>query len=185
MNELRNEDGTPVKTITVHMQDQEGTIQVDAFTGIITTDPGDRPDWSEGFAAAHLQTRLTWYEQRLGPDFAKTLADENPIDAQDLDWTGIDTETDAEMTFPANAEYRQARVAELLGIDTNVDLDSDEDVVDIADQLSAQGYEVLAHAEGTATGEAYRLAVEKAAKDHGVETVEDVELSTTKTATGS
>jgi hypothetical protein len=108
-----------VKPLTVHKDGAEGVIQVDALTGAIITPAHERPEWSEGLAAALLQERHSFYEPRLGRDSEafKSIMAADTINVEDLGWIGINAEQE-EIEIEAIGEYRSEVVAKCLGINT-------------------------------------------------------------------
>lgn len=105
-------DNTGTKTYLVHSTDNEGGITLDS-KGMITTPMMERPEWANGLAFAPLTEHVKWYATRLGGEYTPPQL----INADDLHFVGIDEE--GELTErEAVAEYRHARLALLLGINT-------------------------------------------------------------------
>lgn len=104
---------TNTKTITVHKEGAEGSLQVDAYTGLIKTPLIQRPDWAEGLTNCLLQERTVFYQKRLGPAYK---GQESALAFQDLSWLGLDAEQ-AECQLDADSDYRSDVVAKALGID--------------------------------------------------------------------
>lgn len=115
---------TTGKTILVHKEGEEGSIQVDARTGKIVTGVDDRPGWADGLVVALLAERHGFYSQRLGPKYASDHADPSAIVFQDLGWIGVDAEGE-ECELEADSDYRMEVVASVLGINRE-DFESDE-----------------------------------------------------------
>lgn len=111
------------RTIFVHKKDAPGGIQLDAYTGNITTPPADRPDWCEGLVTALLTERYTFYNSRLGPEYAKQHALPDAIAFEDLGWIVINSEStdidgeDGLIELQADAEFRMSVIAAVTGID--------------------------------------------------------------------
>jgi hypothetical protein len=108
-----------VKAIIVHKAGDEGVMEVDALTGAIITQIDQRPEWSNGLAAALLQERHTFYETRFGKASTQysEVAKADAIEYSDLGWIGVNEDGD-EVEIEASAEYRSEVVAKALGIDT-------------------------------------------------------------------
>lgn len=108
------------KTITVHKEGEEGSLEVDFDTGTITTQVDDRPDWAEGLSTALLSERHQFYAQRLGEKYAEEHSRPSGIAYQDLGWIGAG-EGGELMEISADHEYRMEIVAKVLGIDREAD----------------------------------------------------------------
>lgn len=105
------------KTLTIHKGGEEGTIQIDAMTGQVTTPVDERPDWADQLAAAHLAERIGFYESRVGKLKAgEHLNKDTPIAFQDLTWVGLDDEQ-TEVEIEADGDFRMSIIGDLLGID--------------------------------------------------------------------
>lgn len=112
------------KTLRVHLDGTEGTIEIDALTGIVKTNVDERPEWADGLTCALIQERVSFY---FGNDKIKTRLDRSKfepaimgaelIDMRDLSWTAIDPETGEAVEVEADADFRMGAVAGLLGID--------------------------------------------------------------------
>jgi hypothetical protein len=105
------------RTLTVHKEGAEGTLQVNALTGRILTPVDDRPDWSEGLAACLPQSRITWYMKRLGEKHptVQTIKDAEVVAFQDLDWVGVNADQQT-VELDADPEFRMEAVTKVLGI---------------------------------------------------------------------
>lgn len=104
------------RTILVHKEGEEGSIEIDYDTGIVQTPIDQRPDWADGLANALIQERVTFYEARLGPAFGDEHKRPQAIVYQDLAWLGAGD--DGEMTeLAADEDYRMNVVAQVLGIE--------------------------------------------------------------------
>lgn len=104
------------KTITVHKEGEEGSLEVDFDTGIITTQVDERPDWAEGLSTALLAERSQFYTQRLGSKYGEEHARPSGIAYQDLGWIGAGEDGEL-MELDADTDYRMQIVADVLGID--------------------------------------------------------------------
>lgn len=114
------------KTITVHKEGEEGSLEVDFDTGIITTEVDHRPEWAEGLSTALLTERTQFYEQKLGPKYSEEHARPSGIAYQDLGWIGAGEDGEL-MEVSADRDYRMQIVADVLGIDREATGDADAD----------------------------------------------------------
>lgn len=111
------------RTVVVHKEGEEGTIQVRHLDGIIVAPPQDeRPDWAEGLAAAMIQERVTFYSKRLGEANSpyatqlQSILDADTIAFEDLGWIGVNAEGQ-EVELEADSEHRMETIGRILGID--------------------------------------------------------------------
>jgi hypothetical protein len=166
------------RTIVVHKEGAEGTLQVEHLTGKIITPVDQRPDWAEGLAACAPQERITFYQQRLttkakgGSEVAFNAGDMQKIreaDAiafQDLHWYGVNAEQEA-IEIEADNEYRLELLAKMIGVDTEAGTMGDGVV---AERELAQAFtrrtqdEQDALAEATAAG--FPEVEQEAARQH-------------------
>ena len=106
---------TPLKTILVHRDGEEGAIQIDAHAGTVL-DTHDAPDWAEGLVCALTASHLGHYKARLGNGYEMP----GVLNYADLDWVGIDEDGNpTELT--ADPEYRADRLASILHLETDID----------------------------------------------------------------
>lgn len=114
-----------MNTITVHAKDQEGSIQIDAVTGIVkpATEGAEYPEWADGLVCAMLAERVSYYfgNDKTAPRLDRARFEQEIIGAdliafEDLGWVAVDPEGEP-LEVEANAEYRMDRIAGLLGID--------------------------------------------------------------------
>lgn len=105
----------PILIAYVHRAGEEGGLQIDRHTGTVL-DAANAPDWAEGLVNALLNTRLEFYHKRTGiPQTTPEL-----LDFRDLDWIALDEDGNpTELT--ADPEYRADRLAEMLGLETDID----------------------------------------------------------------
>lgn len=109
---------THEQRILVHKEGAEGSIELHALTGQVTTPTDELPDWAEGLIVGLIVERKRWYETRLGKErFEAQHRDPHAIIMQDLGWVAIDPETGEEMEVEADSEYRMGVIAKVLGID--------------------------------------------------------------------
>jgi hypothetical protein len=111
------------KTIRIHHEGLEGTIEVDALTGMVLTTTDERPEWADGLTCAALQERVGYYfgTEKSAPRldrsrFEQQIIGAELIDFQDLGWVAVDHEGQA-VELEANSEFRMEQTAQLLGID--------------------------------------------------------------------
>lgn len=113
-------NGNMTKTLIVHKEGEEGTLQIEAASGKIVTTLDQRPDWAEGLTTALVQERISFYESRFGAGstaFQSLMNDTTAIEFSDLGWLGVDAEQN-ELEVSADPHYRSEVVAKALGIDT-------------------------------------------------------------------
>lgn len=133
------------KLITVHAKDLEGSIQIDAKTGIVQTPVDLRPEWADGLVCALLHERGTFYfgsensKPRLDRDSekGKAIAAADPIDFADLGWIAF-TQEGQQVEIEASAEFRMDVIAEAF-------------MIDRADADSLAGYEMAVAQDTTRT----------------------------------
>lgn len=127
------------KTITVHKEGEEGSLEVDFDTGIITTQVDGRPDWAEGLSTALLSERHQFYAQRLGDKYAEEHSRPSGIAYQDLGWIGAGEDGEL-MEIDADHEYRMEIVATVLGIDREADGKLDKAVTEVEIETTGANY---------------------------------------------
>jgi len=124
--------------ITVHHVGLEGSIQVNAQTGIVATPVDDRPTWADGLVCALLAERLSYYygNEVLAPRVSREHWPEfgtTPIIAyQDLGWVALTNEGE-QVEIEADLSYRQSLVAGALGLN----LDPEAEVLEGAISVEA------------------------------------------------
>lgn len=99
-------------TITVHKEGHEGTITVDARTGVVVGDVTERPEWAHGLTCALLAERVGYYRTKLGP-LADPIVSPIAIEKTDLGWVLLREDGEEEM-IPADADTRIAVISEVL-----------------------------------------------------------------------
>lgn len=137
------------KTIRVHHEGLEGTVEVDALTGIVLTNADERPEWANGLTCAALQERVGYYfgTEKNAPRldrsrFEDKIIGADLIDFQDLGWVAVAEEGDV-VELEANDEFRMEQVASLLGIDrTNFNAASTEYELEIVNDVSRSADDV-------------------------------------------
>lgn len=114
---------TPIseRTILVHKKDAEGSLTINALTGHILTEPGERPDWSEGLTLALMAERHGFYSSRLGHHYSDEMKKPDALSYEDLGWIGVDAAGDP-IEIEADAEHRMTVISEILGIERTDDL---------------------------------------------------------------
>lgn len=107
------------KTSLVHKDGCDGSIVIDAMTGIILTPVDERPTWAteDNLAAAAVSERFGFYEQRLGTEYARSIQYAELIDSRDLQWLVLDEEGALLEPIDADTEYRMDVIAKAVGAD--------------------------------------------------------------------
>lgn len=126
--------------IAVHMEGQEGAIQIDALEGKVMTPADERPAWAENYAVALMGERTGWYEMRLGQQLPENIRRPEILDARDLGWIAFDAEGD-EVEIEADLDHRMDVLAGLLDVDRQ----------DFDQERNFQGHIAQAEADHTYT----------------------------------
>ena len=123
------------KTIIVTKQNDEGGIELDAFTGIVIN-PNEAPEWANGLVQALLAERHIFYTKRLGGLYTDELKQPEAIAFEDLCWlhsreldepvlneqTGLMEHVELTQ-LDADHEFRMTVIAEVTGIAGDIDLE--------------------------------------------------------------
>lgn len=102
------------KTLLVHKTNEEGGVEIDAFSGTIVTEGEHRPEWLEGRAVALIFERVKFYTDRVGPQLFDAAETPTAIAFEDLCWVGHDEDGEPQ-EFGADTDFRMDRIAELVG----------------------------------------------------------------------
>jgi hypothetical protein len=123
MNDNTSNTTAPLsdRTILVHKQDSEGSLIINALSGMVQQTLDERPEWSEGLTCALLAERHLFYSSRLGPEYAAEHSAPTAIAFEDLGWIAVDAEGEP-VELEADAEWRMNVIADATGTIRSDDL---------------------------------------------------------------
>jgi hypothetical protein len=105
------------RTILVHRKDQEGTLRINALSGVIQQEPNERPDWSDGLSTALIGERHEFYSARLGPAYTEAHKHPEILSFEDLGWLTVSEDEDGSTVIQdADVEFRMEVLGEVTGM---------------------------------------------------------------------